>query len=89
MAKRPSELANILQKRSWQAQFVRYFIGFLAVVLVSVYIGILLFGTNSVEVLLELENQEKRLQRSIEYLKMENARLQREYFELRELEAQE
>ena len=89
MARRASELADALQKRSLRALFVRYFIGFLVVVVISIYLGILLFGTNSVEVLLELENQEKRLRRSIEYLKMENARLQKEYFELKQLESQE
>lgn len=53
---------------------------------VGVYLGILLFGDNSLEVLLQLEEYESYLQREVKELKQENAVLQKEYFELLELD---
>ncbi|BCD68788.1 hypothetical protein [Nitratiruptor sp. YY09-18] len=86
MEKRPQELADSLVWKGLLARFFRYFVGFVILVVLAVYIGLLLFGVNSVEVLYQLNVQEKNLQRNIEYLKKENARLQKEYFELKELE---
>jgi len=57
------------------------------VLLLGIYIGILLFGDNSLEVLLQLEEYETYLQDEIKSLKSENASLQKEYFELKELDA--
>ena len=54
----------------------------------GVYIGILLYGTNSLEVLFGLQDYEEYLQDEIFRLKDENAELQREYFELKEISAQ-
>ena len=53
----------------------------------GVYIGILLYGTNSLEVLLELQDYENYLQNEVTRLKNTNAELQREYFELKEISA--
>jgi len=65
------------------------FLVLLAIVLASgIYIGILLFGDNSLEVLLGLEDYNKYLQDEIVRLKSENADLQKEYFELKEISAQ-
>ena len=86
MQNRPDELIDSLQKKGLLAQLLSYFVAVGIVVGLGVYIGILLFGDNSVEVLYNLNVQEKNLKRSIEYLKRENARLQKEYFELKELE---
>ena len=44
----------------------------------GIYIGILLFGTNSLEVLIGLEDYETYLQNEIIRLKSENAELQKE-----------
>ncbi len=52
----------------------------------GVFIGILLFGENSLEVLLGLQEYEIHLHEEVERLKRENAGLQKEYFELKELE---
>ena len=52
----------------------------------AVYLNILLFGDNSLEVLLQLEEYEDYLQNEINGYKSENAALQKEYFELKELE---
>ncbi len=59
----------------------------LAVVVgLGIYAGILLFGPNSLTVLLGLEEQRTTLQRHIKSLKARNAALQKEYFELKQLE---
>ncbi|NPA04148.1 MAG: hypothetical protein GXO61_04725 [Epsilonproteobacteria bacterium] len=82
-----SRKANLLKKRLL-ALLVRYS-GFLfIIVLLAIYIGRILFGPNSVEVLYNLSVQEKTLKRKIEFYKRANARLQKEYFELKELEPQ-
>jgi hypothetical protein len=59
----------------------------LLIVALGVYIGVLLFGDNSLQVLLELEEYEAYLKEDIERLKTENASMQKEYFELKELDA--
>ena len=58
----------------------------LLIILLGIYIGNLLFGKNSVEVLFELENKKDALKREVQRLKEDNARLQKEYFELKQLE---
>ena len=50
------------------------------------YVGNLIYGVNSLSVLRKLTNQEIHLKNNIEKLKEENARLQKEYFELKGLE---
>ncbi len=50
------------------------------------YVGDLLYGLNSLSVLDKLTHKEIYLESSIEKLKEENARLQKEYFELKGLE---
>ncbi|MBD3824592.1 MAG: hypothetical protein IE916_08800 [Epsilonproteobacteria bacterium] len=58
-----------------------------AVLAIGVYIGILLYGNNSLEVLFGLNDYEEYLKSEIERLKSQNAELQREYFELKEISA--
>ena len=61
----------------------------LSIVLVfGIYIGTILYGSNSLEVLFGLQEYETYLQDEIYRLKQENAELQREYFELKEISAQ-
>ena len=60
----------------------------LIVLALGIYLGIILYGTNSVEVLFGLEDYETYLQDEVYRLKNENAELQREYFELKEISAQ-
>ena len=59
-----------------------------AVLALGVYLGVLLYGTNSLEVLFGLNDYEEYLHSEIHRLKDENAELQREYFELKEISAQ-
>ncbi len=55
---------------------------------IGIYLGVLLYGTNSLEVLFGLQDYEEYLQTEIHRLKDNNAELQREYFELKEISAQ-
>lgn len=67
---------------------VKFLSLFLIVLALGIYIGVLLYGTNSLEVLFGLEDYEDYLQSEVYRLKNENAELQREYFELKEISAQ-
>jgi len=66
----------------------KFFLFLFLIILLGIYLGVLLYGTNSVEVLLGLEDYENYLQEEVIRLKNENAELQREYFELKEISAQ-
>ncbi|QOY54581.1 hypothetical protein HUE87_12075 [Candidatus Sulfurimonas marisnigri] len=66
----------------------KFLILVLIVLSIGIYLGILLYGTNSLEVLFGLQDYEEYLQGEIYRLKDENAELQREYFELKEISAQ-
>ena len=55
------------------------------IALVGIHIGYLLFGNNSVEVLLRLESQRKHLEQNAQMIEDENAKLQKQIFELRGL----
>lgn len=57
------------------------------VLLVGIYMGFIFFGNNSLSVLLDLEEHQDYLSEDIERLKAENAALQKQYFELKELDA--
>ena len=60
---------------------------FLIVSFLAIYTGLILYGTNSIEVLLELQDYQHYLETQITTLKTENAELQKEYFELKEISA--
>jgi hypothetical protein len=66
----------------------KFFLMFFMVIGFGVYLGMLLYGTNSLEVLFGLQDYETYLQSEVDRLKNENAELQREYFELKEISAQ-
>jgi len=57
------------------------------VLAVGIYMGFIFFGDNSLSVLLDLEEHQNYLSEDIERLKAENAALQKQYFELKELDA--
>ena len=68
--------------------FTKFFILLTLVLLIGIYIGIILYGTNSLEILVGLNDYSVYLEEEIDSLKKENAQLQREYFELKEISAQ-
>ncbi len=66
----------------------KFMLLFFIVLALGIYMGILLYGTSSLEVLFGLQDYESYLQSEVFRLKNENAELQREYFELKEISAQ-
>lgn len=66
----------------------KFFFLFFIVVSLGVYLGVLLYGTSSLEILFGLQEYDSYLQDEVSRLKLENAELQREYFELKEISAQ-
>jgi len=55
------------------------------IIIIGIYLGIVLFGDNSLEVLLELHEYKQYQEQEVQRLKVENAQLQKKYFELLEL----
>ena len=66
--------------------FGKFFLFLLIIIILAVYLNVLLFGDNSLEVLLQLEEYEEYQKNEINSYRSENAALQKEYFELKELE---
>lgn len=66
----------------------KFFFLVLIVLGFGIYVGLLLYGTNSIEILFGLQEYETYLEDEVFRLKHENAELQREYFELKEISAQ-
>ena len=66
----------------------KFLVLFFIVLITGIYLGILFYGTNSIEILFGLEEYQDYLHSEIHRLKDENAELQREYFELKEISAQ-
>jgi hypothetical protein len=66
----------------------KFLLLFILVIFLGIYLGILLYGTSSLEVLSGLQEYENYLSSEVVRLKSENAQLQREYFELKEISAQ-
>ena len=52
----------------------------------GIYVGNMMFGKRSLDVMLSLQSKKERLIEDVEILKKQNALLQKEYFELKELE---
>ena len=61
----------------------------LAVIGLGLYVGDLLYGKNSLEVLLSLQDKKTMFKNEINKYKQENAKLQKEYFELLQLEPEQ
>jgi cell division protein FtsB len=57
------------------------------IIIFSFYVGTLLFGKSSLDVLLQLEKQENILKKEIKNLTKSNEKLQKDYFELKNLES--
>jgi len=83
------EVEPTKEHRSWVLfglPLKRIMIIITAVIVLGIYAGILLFGPNSLTVLLSLEEQRATYETYIKILKARNAALQKEYFELKQLE---
>jgi cell division protein FtsB len=60
----------------------------LLAMMVGFYIYNLMFGDRSFSQMIELENSLTKLTQNVERLRKENEKLQKEYFELKELESE-
>jgi len=61
----------------------------IGILLFGIYVGILIYGENSLTVLNHLQEKKQVLIQEEKALKIENQRLQKEYFELKQLEPKE
>jgi len=61
----------------------------IGILLFGIYVGILIFGENSLTVLNQLKEKKQGLIQEEKSLKIENQRLQKEFFELKQLEPKE
>lgn len=66
-----------------------FLIGLIGILLFGIYLGILIYGENSLTVLDHLKEKKEALIREKKSLKAENKKLQKEYFELKQLEPSE
>ncbi|MDR0761440.1 MAG: septum formation initiator [Campylobacteraceae bacterium] len=79
---------NLLNKADHEKIFSysrKIVVGFVVIIL-GIYFGNMLFGNSSLEVLLSLKTDKVRLEQRMKELKNENARLQKELFELQQLD---
>jgi len=74
------ELVKREEKSFIFSSFYKFLLIFL-VIMLAIFIGEILFGTRSVEVYMDLEKQEKILQKNIEKEKKQNEKLQKKLFE--------
>lgn len=61
----------------------------IGILLFGIYVGVLMYGENSLTVLNQLKEKKESLSLEDKVLKIENQRLQKEYFELKQLEPKE
>ena len=61
----------------------------IGILLFGIYVGVLIYGENSLTVLQHLKQKKADLYRQEHRLKTENQKLQKEYFELKQLEPKE
>lgn len=61
----------------------------IGILLFGIYVGVLMYGENSLSVLNQLKEKKQSLALEDKALKVENQRLQKEYFELKQLEPKE
>jgi len=61
----------------------------IGILLFGIYVGILIYGENSLTVLNQLKEKKQGLIEEVRALKSENKKLQKKYFELKQLEQKE
>ena len=61
----------------------------IGILLFGIYLGVLIYGENSLTVLNQLKEEKQGLIQEERILKTENQRLQKEFFELKQLEPKE
>ena len=66
-----------------------FLVTIIGILLFGIYVGVLMYGENSLTVLNQLKEKKQSLIQEEKALKVENQRLQKVYFELKQLEAKE
>ena len=61
----------------------------IGILLFGIYVGVLIYGENSLTILNQLREKKQSLSDEKKVLKADNQRLQKEYFELKQLEPKE
>ncbi|GAD19680.1 hypothetical protein [Helicobacter fennelliae] len=81
-------IKSLLNQNLWYWIYTKriFIVGFIGVVGFGIYIGFLLFGENSLEVLLNNISLKNELLREVNDLQAQNAKLQKDLFELKGLE---
>ncbi len=83
---------NLKPKRDFKKHYKFIIIAIIAVLVtfgLSLHVASLLFGKNSLEVYNSLKNKKIQLETEIKSLQLQNAKLQKEFFELKNLEPEE
>ena len=66
-----------------------FLVTIIGILLFGIYVGVLMYGENSLTVLNQLKEKKQNLIQDERALKVENQRLQKVYFELKQLEPKE
>ncbi len=66
-----------------------FLVTIIGILLFGIYMGVLIYGENSLTVLTHVKEKKQSLMQKEKILKIENQRLQKEYFELKQLEPKE
>ena len=69
--------------------FKTFLITALGILLFGIYVGVLMYGENSLTVLNDLKDKKQALVEEKSVIKLRNQRLQKEFFELKQLESKE
>lgn len=75
-----------VQKRYLTKKIVKFSAIMLCVICIGIYAGNIFFGSRSLETLIFLQNKKDTMNKEFEALKSKNAKLQKEYFELKTFE---
>lgn len=73
------------KKKNFYYSIIKTFLWAFLVVIVAIYFGNMFFGQYSLDTLLRLEATKKQLNQRNELLKEQNAKAQKDYFELKGL----
>jgi hypothetical protein len=66
-----------------------FLVTMIGILFFGIYVGVLIYGENSLTILNQLREKKQSLVNEKERLKSDNQRLQKEYFELKQLEPKE
>jgi len=77
---------DFLDKREFSYKFL---VLIFLIISVAIYIGFLIYGDRGLNRLIDLQENKKILSASVQHLKQENVKLQKEFFGLKDIEDNE